>query len=176
MIGSLPHIGRRAGLVDRLVSMGMVIVGQAVAVIGQDLDNSAFGDLAVGALMSQHAFQFGPQGLKARDPVFHGLKMAGGDFIGALARLLGRVGQRQQFPDRIQAEAQVSAVADEGQTLDVFIAVKPLVAGRAEGIGHQADLFVVAHSGDLGAGFAGQMTDGEFFDGHGVSRGFRLNL
>lgn len=63
----------------------MVIIGQTVAVICQSLDDAAIGDLAAGVLMREHAFQLSPQGLKARDPVFHGLKVAGGNFIGALA-------------------------------------------------------------------------------------------
>lgn len=73
----------------------------------------------------------------------------------------GLVGEVQQLADRFEREAQLSRVPDEGETVEIRVAVAPLPAFRPPRLGQKPDLLVVADGLHFGAGALGEHADGE---------------
>jgi hypothetical protein len=63
--------------------------------------------------------------------------------MGGLTLLLGKIPHPQQPPDLIQGHIERSAVADEGQSLDVRRAVEPVISRAARGLREQPLALVI---------------------------------
>src|SRR5262245_2853868 len=114
--------------------------GQAMRmrVIGEHLDHAATRDRAflarAGALAApDHALELRAQRFEARDLALDVFEMRLGDAVGARARLLGPVAERQQLADRVEREAELARMADEREALQMLRVVNALIAGRARG-------------------------------------------
>src|SRR3546814_4569179 len=82
--------------------------------VGQNLDDPAVGDLAALAL-HDHALELPPEGLQARDPRLNKPELLAGYRIGGFAGLRRMIRQAEQLPDRVEREAELPPVSDEGQ-------------------------------------------------------------
>ena len=82
--------------------------------VAQHFDHPAIGDFPACAL-HDHAFQFTFQRRQPRKTAFDLSQLRLGDGIGAGTGLVGLVRQAEEVADCLEAEAQVSGVADEGQ-------------------------------------------------------------
>src|SRR3546814_13653 len=109
--------------------------------VGQNLDDPAVGDLAALAL-HDHALELPLEGLQARDPRLNKPELRAGYRIGGFAGLRRMIRQAEQLPDRVEREAELPPVSDEGQSVGVCGAIEPLVAARTLGFGQQPDLLV----------------------------------
>lgn len=67
--------------------------------------------------------------------------------------------QAQQVPDFTEGETQVAGTADEGEAMDVFVAIVAIIARAAGGGGDKADGFVMANHFGGDAGGAGCVAD-----------------
>ncbi len=134
-----------------------MIVGAEV-VVGERPDNVAVADL-VGMAMAGDALQLGFQLAQPGDLAPHGGKLLGGDAIGVVTGALGMLAELYQCADRVDGEAEVAGVADEGEAVALLAGIAPLVALRALGMGEQPHLFVIADGGNLDARFPGKIAD-----------------
>src|SRR3546814_4245952 len=82
--------------------------------VGQNLDDPAVGDLAALAL-HDHALELPLEGLQARDPRLNKPELRAGYRIGGFAGLRRMIRQAEQLPDRVEREAELPPVSDEGQ-------------------------------------------------------------
>jgi hypothetical protein len=69
------------------------------------------------------------------------------------------INQLQQCPDILNAKSKRPASLDEGQTLEMLAIILPVSTGRAAGIGHDADSFIVANGLDIHRCSERQFTD-----------------
>src|SRR3546814_10567306 len=112
--------------------------------VGQNLDDPAVGDLAALAL-HDHALELPLEGLQARDPRLNKPELRAGYRIGGFAGLRRMIRQAEQLPDRVEREAELPPVSDEGQPVGVCGAIEPLVASRTLGFVHPPVLLVFAY-------------------------------
>jgi hypothetical protein len=78
-----------------------MIIGQAVPMIRQHLDNAAFGDPSAAAL-GNHAPQLALKGAQPRDPLLDLAKMHLRDAVDDGAGAVGMVGEAQQLANGIE--------------------------------------------------------------------------
>ncbi len=149
-----------------------MVVVKTVFVVRQDFDHSALRDAPSSAL-GDHPLELGFQCRKSHHSEFNLAKLSMGDPVGRLANMFRAIDQTEEFLDRQQRKAEFAAVPNEGKPVNMPSFIKPLVAGRALRLGHQADLLVVADRLYLASGLAGQPTDGEYFLLHPI---YPLNL
>jgi len=128
--------------------------------VAQHLDHPAIGNLAARAL-HDHPLQFGLQRRQPREAALHLGKLRARDGVGCDARLFGIVREAEKVTDRLEREAEVPCVADEGKPLQRLASVEPLVAGAAPGLGQKPDLFVVADGRNLHSGLPSEFSDGQ---------------
>lgn len=81
--------------------------------------------------------------------------------------------KRDQRPNLINREPEIPAPTDQGQTPDVGFPIASLPPIRTVGTGQQADLFVIANGGGIGARPLRQRAD---FQSHFVPSQSHLNL
>lgn len=128
--------------------------------IRQGLDDPAFPDHAMSA-GPDHLLEIRFQRPQAGEAAIDFRELPARDGIGLLAGLIWPVGQLLKRPQIIQAEAQLAAMADEAQTVEMMAVIAPLPARRARRFGHQPDAFVVADGGDFYPASGRQGPDGE---------------
>jgi hypothetical protein len=105
---------------------------RALAVVGQHLDHAALAHLAVPAA-GHHQRQLLPQCHQAADARVHIGQACLRNRIGGLAGLAGIVLQGEQRADRIDLEAELPGVPNEGQPPQLPLGIVPpvpLAAGR----------------------------------------------
>ncbi len=74
--------------------------------------------------------------------------------------------QGEQFPDSVQGETELTAMADKIQTFQVVGSIGPVATGGSRGGGEHADLLVPPNERNFAAGFTGQIANGEGHLGH----------
>ena|GEM_PF-2988849 len=127
-----------------------MLLGQALAVVCQDLNDPALRNPAVRTRLD-HSFQFGAEGNKPDDLVFYRRKMRPGDNVRSVAGLFWQTGKGQKLPDRISVEAQLASMAYERQTLHVRGSIGASVTLGPRRERKQADTLIVANGGHLDA-------------------------
>lgn len=103
-----------------------MVVGAEV-VVGQRPDDVAIADL-VGMAMAGDALQLRLQLAQPGDLAPHGGKLLGGDAVGVVAGALGVLAEVDQLADRVNGEAEVAGMADEGEPVALLAGIAPLVA------------------------------------------------
>ena len=91
-------------------------------------------------------------------------------FIDRSAGLIASVRQGKQVAHLVNEETQITGSADEGQTVQLRLAIGSVVALGAGGRGQQADPLLVADRLDLGVGPPPQFADAQRHFGLSVSR------
>ena len=114
----------------------MVVLRGAETVVAQNLDHPAVGDGAVGALRD-HPLEFRFERPEARDSCADGGKLGSGDGIGGGAGLVGPVRQAEKVADRLEREAEVAGMADEGQAVERRPGIEPLLPALRSGAGRR---------------------------------------
>jgi hypothetical protein len=101
---------------------------------------------AVGApsALREHALELALQHRQPSQPPLDLLELAPLKLIDGIARLLRAIRQAEQLVDRLERETELTAVADEGEPVNMPLSVAALVAGDAGRLGHEPDLLVVA--------------------------------
>jgi hypothetical protein len=112
-------------------------------VVAQHVENLTIGAPSVTAF-ADHPLQFGAQGLEPHHPLIHVARLAARDRIGLFAGPAWVVAEVEQFPDGVQAKAQLPCMANEGQSVEFGVAILTLTAVGPPRLGHQADLLIVA--------------------------------
>jgi len=97
------------------------------------------------------------------------LKLAPRELIDCIARLLRTIREAQQLADCLERKAELAAVPDEREPLYVRLPIATLVPSGTNGLGHEADLLVVADRLDLAAGCARKIANTDFLAGHGFA-------
>lgn len=129
------------------VGLGMA-TGQALRVIGQDLDDAAIRYSSAAALLD-HPFELALEAEQARHPMLDLLELRPRDCVGGLARVGRMVGKAQQLADRVKREAELAGMPDERQTVGMRRIVAALIALRAIRNRQQSYLLVIPNRLDL---------------------------
>ena len=88
--------------------------------------------------------------------VLHVFSMLGGDLFHLFAGICLLRSQTQQVPNLIESESQITATANEAETLQRVVAVGAIIALGPQGQRHQVYLLIVANGNDLHARFPGE--------------------
>lgn len=136
------------------------MIGCAKRMVTQNFDDPAIGNLAARTL-HDHALEFGFQRGQARKATFDFDQLRPSDGISGGTGLVGIVRQAQEIPDRLEREAQIARMPNEGEPFHRLAAIKPLVARAAFGFGKEADLLVIADRRNLHSGGFAQFSDGQ---------------
>src|SRR5262249_40261290 len=131
-----------------------------VRTIGQNLDHAALGDAPFPALRD-HPLELAAQRGERVDLPLHLGEMRAGDGVGLGAALLRTIAEREQLADRLERKSELARMANEGEALEMRVAIDALVAGRARGLGQKAQLLVVAQGLNLAARRARRLADGK---------------
>jgi len=118
------------------------IRGHDAATDFQSIQNSTVIRRAFAAALAQ-VDQLLLQRLQARDAGVHVLDVFVDQRVDVLALIPRTVAQGQQAADFVQRHIQASAIADEGQALDVLLSVQTVVAFAARGFAEQTLALVV---------------------------------
>ena len=86
----------------------------ALIVIGEHLDDAAFADLTVAAIV-EHVPQLRAEELQLGDAPLDVSQVPQHDLVGRLAGLFRLRGEAQQLADRIDLEAEIARMADEAE-------------------------------------------------------------
>ena len=105
----------------------MVILGQALRVVGQDLDYPALGDPATPTL-PHHSLKLALEHSQAGDPRLDLPQVSARNSVRLLARSVWIVVQRQQLSHRVQREPQFPAVTNERESVGMSFPIKTLIA------------------------------------------------
>lgn len=132
----------------------------AERVVAQCFDHTAILDGAAGAVID-HSPQLQFQRLQAGYANLNGFQLRLGDVVDSGTRLVGTVGHAEKIADRLDREAKLARVADEGKAVLRGSVVEPLVARAAVGFGEKSDLFVEADGRHLDASYPSQPADGQ---------------
>ena len=138
------------------------MVRVALCMIAQDLDHTAIGNHAPRAL-NQHPLQLGLERHEPRNARFDRCKLRRGDGICRRTGLVWPVRKAEQVSDCIEREPKFAGMADEGQPILCLLAIKPLIACAAFGLGQKADLFIVADGRHFDPGGIAQFSDVSMF-------------
>lgn len=84
------------------------MVGQALGLVAQDLDDPAVGHPFFGALF-QHPVELCPEGLQSLDPPLDPKELPAGNGVGLVTGAVWIVRQVQQLADRIQGKPELRA-------------------------------------------------------------------
>ena len=94
------------------------MIGEAFLVIAQHFEDTAIGH-PVGMAFADHALQLAPQCLEPGETRLDLRQLPARDRVDLGAGALGAVGKIEQFADRLQREAELPRVADEGQPVEL---------------------------------------------------------
>lgn len=141
----------------------------AKPVIVQHLDDLAGGHPPASAF-GRHPRQLCAQRLKLGDLRCNVGEVPLCDHVGFAAGTIRMIGQVEQGSDRIQVEAELTRMTNEGEAPQGDVVIEATVARRSRRRGQQPDLLVEADSRDLHAGGRGQLADGAQRRGGGGCR------
>jgi hypothetical protein len=141
-----------------------MLIVLALPVIGENLDDPAFGDPTV--VTRDHRLELVAQGREPGDLVLDLSKMGLGDVVNLAAGTIRRSRQIQELADGLDLEPKFASVTDEIEAPDVVETVPTLLALRPDRLGHQADLLIVPDGRDLHLGLPRQLTNRQI---HGKS-------
>lgn len=125
---------------------------------GERFDDLAFRHGAV-ATGTDNPAEFGAKCGQVGDLVVDFIQMRASDTIHSLARLIGIVGKCEQLAHRIKRESEVAALANEGQSPDIGVAIDSPARRTAFGLRQQPSFFIETDCVDLGAGQPGQIAN-----------------
>lgn len=128
--------------------------------IAKHLDNPAIGNPSARALVN-HTFQLGLQRRQSCQSAFDFGQLRPGYGICGGAGLVGVVQETKEVANRLDREAQIACMPDEGQPFDSLAIVEPLMSRAALGLWQEADLLVVADGRHLHAGLRPELSNGE---------------
>lgn len=134
------------------------MIAVAVGVIAENFDHPAMTDAIMGAFFN-HAPEFLTQRLELDNSQFNLCQMAVGDVIGGRATHLRIVGQFEQFPDFLNAEAQFASVANEFEAARAFGTINPMPAFGTLKRADQANFLIVSDGLNLGGRCLGKLAN-----------------
>ncbi len=126
--------------------------------VRQDFDDPTLRNLSLPTLRD-HALKFRFESCQARYTTFHSLELSPRDLIGGGAGLVGIVRQGQELPNCVQWEAELPAMTDERQPLDIGRTIASLVSRSPAWFRHETYLLVIANGLDLAARVIGELAD-----------------
>ncbi len=126
-----------------------MILGAQI-VIGQRAQDVAFTHRMARAVPG-HTHQLPLQPLQTRDARTHGYQLLGRNFVGRVACAFWMTRQVEQIANSIDGKAEITRMADEGQTIELVATKTALIALAALRRREQADIFIVADGRNLHA-------------------------
>lgn len=105
----------------------LVSMHGAFSVIAEHFDHPAIRNTAAGALRD-HPLKLEFERVQMLDAPLDLGKLGTRDGVRSVTRLVGPVGKTQQIADRLDRKSEIPRVADEGQPVDIRLAVDALVA------------------------------------------------
>jgi hypothetical protein len=141
---------------------------RSMRVVRERLDNAAVAHAASSTLLD-HPLELGLEYREAGEPLFDLRELAPRELIDGIARLLRTIRQAEQLADRLEREAELAAVPDEGQAVGVPLVVTALVASRARRLRHEPDLLVVADRLHLAASCPRKVANPDLLAGHPIA-------
>ncbi len=136
---------------DASASSAVSVLALASLMIRQGVQHLA--GLAIGMTVAgiHNADQFRLQPTQPLDPITDFGNPIRRDAVRVAMSTMGRFLQRDQFGYRVEVEAELPGMSDEGQAVQLVIAVAALPSARAAGIGQETTRLIVADRGDLHA-------------------------
>ena len=103
--------------------------------VAQHLKNAAIGH-PIRIAGTDHPLQFNAEGFEPHKSCLDLAKLFLGDGIDLRTGPVGRIRKVQQLSDRLQREAELAGMADEGEAVQFGIAIPPLAAFGPAGFRH----------------------------------------